>query len=353
MAAPVAAEEFVALMAPLGPFGPAPRLAVGVSGGPHSLALALLAARWARDRGGDALALVVDHGLRPGSGEEARGVVALLARAGMPVRMLPLGLPPGARLQERAREARLAALLDAAAEAGRPWLLLGHHRGDQAETLLFRALRGSGEEGLSAMRPLRVAAGALVLRPLLGIPAARLEAGCAAAGLDPVRDPSNADPRYARIRIRIALAAAPDGTEAVLAAAADAFGRRRAAQEAAIAERLAQAVTFRGRALRLDRAKLGRDATAVAALRRLVRLVGDARHAPAHRAVERLLARGGGTLGGCWLRPAGPGTWMLAPQPPDRGAAATPSVVLARPARLVYGSCDIGNADLPRAGAVT
>ncbi|TDG03640.1 tRNA lysidine(34) synthetase TilS, partial [Paracraurococcus ruber] len=75
-------------MAPLGPFGPAPRLAAGVSGGPHSLALALLADRWARGRGGTLLALVVDHGLRPESAAEAAGVVARLAARGIAARRL-------------------------------------------------------------------------------------------------------------------------------------------------------------------------------------------------------------------------------------------------------------------------
>ncbi|MCO6420058.1 tRNA lysidine(34) synthetase TilS, partial [Siccirubricoccus sp. KC 17139] len=82
--------------------------------------------------------------------------------------------------QARAREARLAALLAACHEAGRPWLLLGHHRADQAETLLFRALRGSGPAGLAGMAPARPAVEALLLRPLLGTPPARLEAVVAA-----------------------------------------------------------------------------------------------------------------------------------------------------------------------------
>src|SRR5919107_181333 len=94
-AAPIGEAEFAALMAPLGPFGPAPALAAGVSGGPHSLALALLADAWARERGGSLLALVVDHGLRPESGAEATGVVAQLAARGIPARLLRLRLPPG------------------------------------------------------------------------------------------------------------------------------------------------------------------------------------------------------------------------------------------------------------------
>ncbi|MBW8271224.1 tRNA lysidine(34) synthetase TilS [Caldovatus sp. SYSU G05006] len=300
-------------MAPLGPFGAAPRIAAGVSGGPHSLALALLADRWARARGGTLLALVVDHGLRPESAAEAQGVAALLAGRGIGARVLRLGLAPGGtRLQERARAARMAALLGACREAGAPWLLLGHHRGDQAETLLFRALRGSGTAGLAGMAPVRAAAEALVLRPLLGVAPARLEAVVAAAGLAPVRDPSNADGRFARVRLRAALGD-PGGTgaaTAALAAAAAAFAARRAAAEAAMADRLAAAAAVRPEGFAwLDPAALGRDAVAEAALGELVRLIGGAAFAPGREAVRRLAARlgegaarGGATLAGVRLQ---------------------------------------------------
>ena len=135
------------------------------------------------------------------------------------------------------------ALAQAAARHGCPWLLLGHHRGDQAETLAFRALRGSGAAGLAAMAPLRAVPECLLLRPLLGFAPARLEAVVAAAGLAPVRDPSNDNPRFARIRIRQALGD-PDGEgEGILALAeaAGAFARRRARKEAALLPRLAAA----------------------------------------------------------------------------------------------------------------
>jgi len=305
-------------MAPLGPFGAAPRIAAGVSGGPHSLALALLADGWARARGGDLLALVVDHGLRPESGAEAEGVAARLAARGIAARVLRLGLPGGARLQERARAARLAALAQAAAAAGRPWLLLGHHRADQAETLLFRALRGSGRTGLAAMAPVRDAGAVLLLRPLLGVAPAALEAVLAAAGMTPVRDPSNADARFARVRLRAALAD-PGGEgvgTAALAAAAGAFGRRRARAEAMVAERLALAAEIRpeGFAWILPGA-LARDAVAAAALARLVAMMGGGGFPPGEAAAAALLSRGAGTLGGAWLRPAAGGRWLLVRDP--------------------------------------
>ena len=305
-------EEFAALMVPLGPFGPAPALAAGVSGGPHSLALALLAQRWAKARGGDLLALIVDHGLRPESAAEAAHVAALLAAQRIRAEVLTLALPPGPALQERAREARLAVLLGACAREGRPWLLLGQHRLDQAETLLFRALRGSGAAGMAAMAPLRVRAEALLLRPLLEVAPARLEAVLAAADIAPVRDPSNLDPRFARIRLRQALDD-PGGEGAgvaALAEAAAAFAARAARQEAALAERLAACATLHAEGhAEIAPDRLGADALADLALGRLVRVVSGGVHAPARAAVAALRQRGAGTLGGAELQ--GGRRWRL------------------------------------------
>jgi len=315
-------EGFAARMAG---FGPPPGLvAVAVSGGPHSLALALLARRWGAAR---LLALVAEHGLRAESAAEAAHVQAMLQGQGIETLVLPLGLSGGAAMQERARSARLAALLSACGRAGAPWLLLGHHRMDQAETLLLRAGRGVGEAGLAGMPALRAMAEALILRPLLDTSPAALEAVCAQAGLSPVRDPSNDNPGFARIRARQALAdPGGDGPRvAALARATQGFARRRAAAEAEMLPRMAAAVTLLplGAAL-IDRAALGQDGVAEAVLARLLRAVGGAAHAPAHADVQRLLAAGGGTLGGAWWRGDG---WLLrepalvAPPIPARAGA--------------------------------
>jgi tRNA(Ile)-lysidine synthase len=305
LAAPLSGTEFAALMAPLGPFGPAPRLVAGVSGGPHSLALALLADRWARGRGGALLAVICDHGLRAESAAEAGAARAMLAGQGIAARIVPLGLAPGPGLQARARAARLAALLGACADWGAPWLLLGHHRADQAETLLLRAAAGSGVAGLAGMAPARAAGPALILRPLLGVAPARLEAVLAEAGLAPLRDPSNADPRFARARLR-AFLGDPGGEGAAveaLARAAAGLGGLRAGLADEVAARLAAAARLHEAGFaRLDLAALGRDAVARAALGGLVRVVGGRAFAPAEAAVGRLLEAGAGTLGGAVLR---------------------------------------------------
>jgi tRNA(Ile)-lysidine synthase len=305
LSAPLSLTEFDALMAPLGPFGPAPRLVAGVSGGPHSLALALLAEGWARRRGGSLQAVICDHGLRAGSAAEAAAAAAMLTGRGIAARVVALGLPAGPRLQERAREARMAALLDACAEAGAPWLLLGHHRADQAETLLMRAASGSGVAGLAGMAPARGAGAAMILRPLLGVPPAQLEAVLAEAGLAPLRDPSNADPRFFRARLRGVLGD-PDGEGAAVAAlarAAAGLGAWRAGLAEAVADRLAAAAWLHEAGFaRLDLGRLGRDAVARAALGALLRVIGGRRFAPPEAAIGRLLETGAGTLGGTVLR---------------------------------------------------
>jgi len=293
-------------------FGPAPgRVAVAVSGGPHSLALALLARQWAAGRGVALTALVAEHGLRHESAEEAAGVAAMLAGQGIITRVIPLGLAGGASMQARARAARLQALLSSCRDLRTPWLLLGHHRMDQAETLLLRAGRGQGQSGLAGMAASRPMAEALLLRPLLGTTPAALEAICAAAGLAPVRDPSNRNPAFARIRARLSLDD-PSGEGAQVAAlstAATAFAARRARLEAALLHRLGTAIMLLPcGAARIDPAALGHDAVAVGLLARLLRALGGAEHAPAEPDIRRLLAAGQGTLGGAWWRADG---WML------------------------------------------
>lgn len=300
------AETFAVQMTAFGP--PPARVAVAVSGGPHSLALAWLARGWAQAAGVEVVALIAEHGLRPESAAEAAGVRDMLAE--MPCRILPLGLAPGPAIQERAREARLAALLGACEAEGARWLLLGHHRMDQAETVLLRASRGSGPFGLAGMPAMRQLPEALLLRPLLDTPPAALEAVCAAAGLTPVRDPSNLNQDFARIRARLALAD-PGGEGprvAALAAAARGFARRRIALEEAMLGRLEAAELRPDGTARIDLTGLGRDEVATKLLGRLLRWVGGARHAPAHADVQSLLAAGLGTLGGAWLRRDG---WLI------------------------------------------
>ena len=182
-------------------------LLLAVSGGPDSIALLLMAARWVRRLGAMAPAVhvaTVDHGLRLGSRSEAEMVAALAARHEMPHAILTwTGPKPSTRVQERARAARYTLLADQARSIGATEMLTAHHADDQAETVLMRLGRGSGIGGLAGIRhrsPLQP--GITLVRPLLGLTKAHLIACCRAEGCDYVDDPSNRDPAYARARLR-------------------------------------------------------------------------------------------------------------------------------------------------------
>jgi tRNA(Ile)-lysidine synthase len=200
---PLRAAEFARLLDPLGPFELAPCVAVAVSGGPDSMALALLADCWARDRGGAVLGLIVDHGLRTQSAVDADSTVASLSRLGIPAQVLEWsGAKPVTGIQAKARAARYALLEAACRSEGILHLMLGHQREDQAETAALRAESGSGRAGLAAMAAVREVHGLRLLRPLLAIPKARLVATLQAASVPWLQDPANTAARFARTRLR-------------------------------------------------------------------------------------------------------------------------------------------------------
>ncbi|WP_158044976.1 tRNA lysidine(34) synthetase TilS [Skermanella pratensis] len=195
--------EFPGLMDRLGPFEPRPRVAVGVSGGPDSLALCLLLKAWADRSGGSLLALTVDHGLRHNAAEEAVQVGSWLAARGIAHDVLRWeGSKPASGIQAAARDARQRLLADRCRSEGILHLVLAHHLEDQAETTLLRFAKGSGPDGLAGMSPLRETGAVRILRPLLGMPRARLKAVLEAAGQPWVEDPSNRSAAFARVRLR-------------------------------------------------------------------------------------------------------------------------------------------------------
>ena len=261
-------------MARLGPFEPSPTVAVAVSGGPDSMALCLLADRWARRQGGSVLALTVDHRLRTGSAEEAATVAAWLADRRIVHRVLPWrGRSAGGSVQAAARTARYGLLEQACGEAGILHLLLAHTLDDQAETVLLRLSRGSGVDGLAAMAGVRETANIRLLRPLLDAGKPRLRATCRQFGQDWIEDPSNSAPQFARGRLRrVSAALEQEGLTADrLADTARRASRARSALDGGAAELLgrAAAVYPEGYAT-LDRARL-MDAPEELALRALSR----------------------------------------------------------------------------------
>ncbi|GGS16845.1 tRNA lysidine(34) synthetase TilS [Actinokineospora fastidiosa] len=166
------------------------RVAVAVSGGADSLALAAAAAHVRPVE-----ALIVDHGLQAGSARIAARVAEQMAALDVPARVLTVTVSGSGGIEAAARRARYAALREAADGA---LVLLGHTRDDQAETVLLGLGRGSGPRSIAGMRALDPPWG----RPLLDLPRATTAAACAALGLTPWHDPHNADPRFTRVRLR-------------------------------------------------------------------------------------------------------------------------------------------------------
>lgn len=177
---------------------------LAVSGGPDSVALMLLASIWAQNRPSPFLRVAtVDHGLRPGSGEEASAVADWAKGLGLRHdTLLWEGAKPKTRIQERARDARYALLCAHAERIGADCIATAHHADDQAETILFRLSRGSGLPGLAGMAPQSLRHGLLHSRPLMDCGKDELIAFCQAKAHPYFDDPSNKDPRFARTRIR-------------------------------------------------------------------------------------------------------------------------------------------------------
>jgi tRNA(Ile)-lysidine synthase len=174
---------------------------VGLSGGPDSVALADALARLAPARRLRVVAAHLDHGLRPGSAEDARFCAELAARLGLAFRSSTAHVRArrrGGGLEAAGREARYAFLRATARDEGALAIAVAHTRDDQAETVLLRLLRGSGSRGLAAMRP---RAGDLI-RPLLGVSRSEVMSYLAARALPWREDPSNADPAFLRNRVR-------------------------------------------------------------------------------------------------------------------------------------------------------
>jgi tRNA(Ile)-lysidine synthase len=174
------------------------QLAVAVSGGADSLALAAAAQHQARRLNVTVHGLIVDHGLQPGSDKIAAKAAEQLAELGIPhVRVLTTKVEGPGGMEAAARRARYDALRQAL-PAKDAIVLLGHTRDDQAETVLLGLGRGSGPRSIAGMRPLDPPWG----RPLLTVTRAQTERACTAQGLAYWSDPHNVDPAFTRVRLR-------------------------------------------------------------------------------------------------------------------------------------------------------
>ena len=172
---------------------------VACSGGADSLALAAAVAHVAARDGRPAGGVSVDHGIQDGSAARARSVASILTELGLdPVEVIHVPVRPGRLGPEgNARVARYAALDATAARHGDAAVLLGHTRDDQAETVLLGLARGSGARSLGGMPTVA----GRYLRPLLGLDRGTVRAAVP-GDIKPWEDPHNADPAYARARVR-------------------------------------------------------------------------------------------------------------------------------------------------------
>jgi tRNA(Ile)-lysidine synthase len=325
---------------------------IACSGGSDSTALLYLLSRLGPAWGLRLHGLHVDHGLREGSDHEADVAQRLGERLGIPVDAVRVAVSRRGSLEEAARTARYAALEAHAERLGAQRIAVGHTADDQAETVVMRLLEGAGVRGLAAIPPVR----GRIIRPLIAVRRAALVALLEEAGLDWTEDPTNADPKFVRNRIRHELlpmlAAVHDGD--LVTALTHVAGRAREVVEAL--ERMAtleldRLVRENADALTLPREPLVALPRPVATevLRQAAARLGSraALRSWAHRALARVLAgpppRRPVRVGGVAIEVSGSlvriGRATSPPLPgrpvPVPGTVALPEVGLCLEARLV------------------
>jgi len=305
---PLTLAEFGGALAALAFFETRPFLAVAVSGGPDSLALAILADRWARERHGQICAVTVDHRLRPESGDEIRRLHGWFAARAIRHEILVWSAhKPATGVQEAARAARYQLLAEWCREHGCLHLLTAHHREDQAETHLIRHSASSGADGLAGMSAIREFADCRILRPLLGVAKARLVALLNAERQPFITDPSNRDPTFERSWLR-RTGAVPVGADfATLLSGIRKLGHDRVAHERKCGRLLAQSVILHpaGFAVLDPGIALAPSDIAEPAFQAIVAVIGGKPYPARRERVVRLhgmlagAACRGHTLGGC------------------------------------------------------
>lgn len=293
--------------------------AVAVSGGGDSVALMHLLASWAKKNLRTLPHIVtVDHGLRAGSLSDARKVARWAKTVGLKSQTLRWQGPhPDSDLEAAAREARYRLMGKWAQTKGIAALYVAHTLDDQAETFLLRLMRGSGLDGLSAMRalgsfPVSDFPGLRVVRPLLDFERNEVRAHLQSRGTEWLEDSMNADQRFARVRLREtwpALEAAGLTTRRLAAAAAH-LARAREALESVTEAVIVRAVRPAPDGITVDRLALVSAPREIGlrVLARVLMAVSGQIYRPRFERLERLYDRivardigGGCTLHGCRL----------------------------------------------------
>lgn len=245
---------------------PYPHVVLAVSGGSDSMALLHLVSAWAAGAHATPVptlsVVTIDHALRPGSAAEAQFVAVEAARLGLGhTTLLWEGDKPATGIQAAARRARFALIGQHLLQRGWPVVAMAHTADDQAETMLMRLARGSGIDGLAAMRPKTTLGARLgcgfgpgytLIRPLLGTTKSELVTTLRTRSLAWMDDPSNHAPRFERVRLRraraILAAEGIDLASTALARSAQRLGRA----SAALAQMTANAWAGRGHRAHLD-----------------------------------------------------------------------------------------------------
>ena len=313
--------------------------AVAVSGGGDSVALMHLLTAWAKkSRVSLPHVVTVDHGLRKDSAADARRVVRWAKSAGLKSKALRwTGPKPKSDVEAAAREARYRLMGDWARKNKIAALYVAHTRDDQAETFLLRLMRGSGLDGLAAMRtvavfPLAQFRELSIVRPLLSLEREQIRAHLASLGLDWLEDEMNADDRFARVRLRQSWAAFEKAglSKKRLASAATHLARAREALDAVTEAVLRRACRRFGSGVLVDVTALTSAPREIGlrALAQLLMIVSGQTYRPRFERLERLFDRlanetlgGGCTLHGCRVyfvpkkdRAFGPGSLAIVPE---------------------------------------
>lgn len=192
-------------------------IAVAVSGGPDSSALAICARQWARERGLELRLFHVHHGLHNLADQWTSKVQQLadLLECALAIQNVTVDLTSGHGVEGAARNARYRAIEAMAVAHNIDVILLAHHQQDQAETVLMRLLRGSGVTGLAAMSPVSRRKSLCWVRPWLNVSREvileQLASFSAQTGWLPVDDPSNIDDAFARGTLRTKVIPAVSG----------------------------------------------------------------------------------------------------------------------------------------------
>lgn len=324
LAGPVSLDDFAARLDAL---KVSDRFAIAVSGGRDSMALARLCADYANGRSHDIVALIVDHGLRETSTDEARQAKSWCEAAGLTARVLEWrGVKPASGLQAAARAARYFLLAKTAGELALPAILTAHSADDQAETVLMRLARGAGPAGLAGMGDdIKIAAGAgdpvHLIRPLLPFGRDRLTATVDAYEQPYVDDPSNEDPGFERVRMR-AFLSGKVGEDVLDRGALLRMAKRMGRATHEVQTREARAflgmggVFTRWGGASVDLRLLSENAAdADGLIARLIRAVSGADHAPdagdAAAHLVKALASGAAALGGALLKASGARLWVM------------------------------------------